>query len=404
MWLFITRSYIRDTIKFVWNFGESLDSENIKKPKGLLFSMIKIEHLVKNYGAHCAVDDISFEVEAGEIVGFLGPNGAGKSTTMNILTGYLSSTSGRASIAGIDILRDPIGAKKLIGYLPEQPPLYLDMTVEEYLNFNYDLKCCKLDRAAHLDEVCETVKIKDVYKKVIRTLSKGYRQRVGIAQALIGKPKVIIFDEPTVGLDPKQIIEIRNLIRSLGKDHTVILSTHILQEVQAVCDRIMIINKGKIVANEKTENISHVVENNRRFNVKIAGPQKEILTMLKNMQGISYAEVLAERDGDAYTYMIESEYGVDIRKKLFYMLAERGWPLIGMEALGMNLEDIFITVVEKSEEIKLGATRNRIKRRMRGQEKSALEREVGANLYEEAQRQRSESALLSNTEDEDDDE
>ena len=365
--------------------------------------MIKIEHLVKNYGSHCAVDDISFEVESGEIVGFLGPNGAGKSTTMNILTGYLSSTAGKASIAGIDLLSNPIGAKKLIGYLPEQPPLYLDMTVEEYLNFNYDLKCCRLNRAEHLEQVCETVKIKDVYHKVIRTLSKGYRQRVGIAQALIGKPKVIIFDEPTVGLDPKQIIEIRNLIRSLGKEHTVILSTHILQEVQAVCDRIVIINKGKIVANEKTENISRMVENNRRFNVKIAGPQKDVLAMLKGMQGISYAEALAERDGDAYTYLIESEYGVDIRKKLFYQLAEHAWPMIGMEALGMSLEDIFITVVDKSEESKLNTgVQGRIKRRSRAQEKSAIEREVGASLYEEAQRQRSAASLDESTDDEDD--
>ncbi len=367
--------------------------------------MIKIEHLVKNYGSHCAVDDISFEVESGEIVGFLGPNGAGKSTTMNILTGYLSSTSGKASIAGIDILRDPIGAKKLIGYLPEQPPLYLDMTVEEYLNFNYDLKCCRLDRAAHLEQVCETVKIKDVYKKVIRTLSKGYRQRVGIAQALIGNPKVIIFDEPTVGLDPKQIIEIRNLIRGLGKEHTVILSTHILQEVQAVCDRIIIINKGKIVANEKTENISSVVENSRRFNIKIAGPQREILALLKGMPGIAFAEALAERDGDAYTYLVESEIGVDIRKKLFFQLAERGWAIIGMEALGMNLEDIFITVVDKSEEFKVTRTnlRTRPARRSRGKEKNALERELGETLYEDAQRQRSESALDSSTDEEDDD-
>ncbi len=367
--------------------------------------MIKIEHLVKNYGAHCAVDDISFEVESGEIVGLLGPNGAGKSTTMNILTGYLSSTSGKASIAGIDILRDPIGAKKLIGYLPEQPPLYLDMTVEEYLNFNYELKACKLDRKEHLDAVCETVKIKDVMKKVIRTLSKGYRQRVGIAQALIGNPKVIIFDEPTVGLDPKQIIEIRNLIRGLGKEHTVILSTHILQEVQAVCDRIMIINKGKIVANEKTENISRMVENNRRFNIKVVGPRREVLTLLKEMQGISYAETLAERDGDAYTYMIESEYGVDIRKKLFFSLAERGWPLIGMEALGMNLEDIFITVVDKAEELKamrINAPMRKA-RRGRGKEKSALEQEVGASLYEEAQKQRL-SANMDSSADEDEDE
>ena len=365
--------------------------------------MIKIEHLVKNYGSNCAVDDISFEVETGEIVGFLGPNGAGKSTTMNILTGYLSSTSGRASIAGIDILSDPIGAKKLIGYLPEQPPLYLDMTVEEYLNFNYELKCCKLNKAEHLAQVCETVKIKDVYHKVIRTLSKGYRQRVGIAQALIGNPKVIIFDEPTVGLDPKQIIEIRNLIRGLGKEHTVILSTHILQEVQAVCDRIIIINKGKIVANEKTENISNVVANNRRFNIKIAGPQREILSFLKGMQGLSYVEVLAERDGDAYTYMIESEMGVDIRKKLFFSLAERGWAIIGMEALGMNLEDIFITVVDKSEEIKLTRSnvKNRITRRQRGKEKSALEQELGETLFEDAQRQRAASAMNQISEDED---
>ena len=365
--------------------------------------MIKIEHLVKNYGSHCAVDDISFQVEAGEIVGFLGPNGAGKSTTMNILTGYLSSTSGRAAVAGIDILTDPIGAKKLIGYLPEQPPLYLDMTVEEYLNFNFDLKGCKLNRAEHLEQVCETVKIKDVYHKVIRTLSKGYRQRVGIAQALIGNPKVIIFDEPTVGLDPKQIIEIRNLIRGLGKEHTVILSTHILQEVQAVCDRIVIINKGKIVANEKTENISNVVANNRRFNVKISGPQKEILSLLKSMQGIAYAEALAERDGDAYTYMIESEMGVDIRKKLFFSLAERGWAIIGMEALGMNLEDIFISVVDRSEEIKLSRSnvKNRITRRQRGKEKSALEQELGASLFEQAQQQRADAAQVEVGDDED---
>ena len=365
--------------------------------------MIKISNLVKRYGPNFAVDDISIEIGKGEIVGFLGPNGAGKSTTMNIVTGYLSATSGSVQIDGIDILEDPIEAKKKIGYLPEQPPLYLDMTVAEYLNFNYDLKGCKLEKAEHINAICETVKIKDVYHKVIRTLSKGYRQRVGIAQALIGKPKVIIFDEPTVGLDPKQIIEIRNLIRSLGKEHTVILSTHILQEVQAVCDRIVIINKGKIVANEKTENIARMVENNRRFNVKISGPQKDILATLRGMSGISYAEALAERDGDAYTYLVESDYGVDIRKKLFYQMAERSWPIIGMEALGMSLEDIFITVVDKSEETKLSAnSQSRIKRRSRLQEKNALEREVGASLYEEAQRQRSESSLDGANDDEDD--
>ena len=310
--------------------------------------MIKIENLVKNYGANCAVDDISFEVKKGEIVGFLGPNGAGKSTTMNILTGYLSSTSGSVSVAGINVLDNPLEAKKHIGYLPEQPPLYLDMTVEEYLIFNYNLKGCKLNRNKHLAEICEVVKIKDVYKRVIRNLSKGYRQRVGIAQALIGSPEVIIFDEPTVGLDPKQIIEVRNLLRNLGKDHTVILSTHILQEVQAVCDRIVIINKGKIVADERTENITRAVENNRRFTAKICGPQKEVLAMLRSRPGILRAEVLSKRDGDAYSYNIESEVGVDIRKNLFYALADRNWPLIGLETLGMNLEDIFIAIVDQT--------------------------------------------------------
>lgn len=316
--------------------------------------MIKIEHLVKRYGNNFAVDDISFSVAEGEVVGFLGPNGAGKSTTMNILTGYLSSTSGSVSINGIDVLENPFEAKKLIGFLPEQPPLYLDMTVNEYLEFVCDLKNCKLNRGKHIAEVCDVIKISDVRKRVIKNLSKGYRQRVGIAQALIGNPKVIIFDEPTVGLDPKQIIEIRNLIRALGKDHTVILSTHILQEVQAVCDRIVIINKGKIVADEKTEDITRAVESTRRFNIKICGPQKEVLAMLKNKQGIIYAEALAEKEGDAYTYTVESEPGVDIRKNLFYTLAERDWPMIGLESVGMSLEDIFLKIVDKP-----GAQKNR---------------------------------------------
>ena len=362
--------------------------------------MIKIEHLTKNYGSNCAVDDISFEVQKGETVGFLGPNGAGKSTTMNILTGYLSASAGKVAIAGIDILSDPISAKKLIGYLPEQPPVYLDMTVDEYLNFNFELKGCTFEREAHLAEICEVVKISDVRKRVIRNLSKGYRQRVGVAQALIGNPPVIIFDEPTVGLDPKQIIEIRSLIRALGKDHTVMLSTHILQEVQAVCDRIIIINKGKIVADEKTENITRVVENNRRFNVKICGPQKEILDVLKSMPGISYAEALAQKDGDAYTYMIESEFGVDIRKKLFFTLSERGWAMIGLEALGMSLEDIFITVVDKTEDNadQSGARYGRasaIKRSRRA--RGSLESDLAETLVKDAEQKREDAATADET-------
>ena len=335
--------------------------------------MVKVEHLVKRYGQNYALNDISFEIGEGEIVGLLGPNGAGKSTTMNILTGYLSSTSGTATIDGINMLEHPIEAKSMIGFLPEQPPLYQDMTVEEYLNFVYDLRNCKLNRYKHLREICEVVKITDVYKRVIRHLSKGYRQRVGIAQALVGNPKIIIFDEPTVGLDPKQIIEIRNLIRTLGRDHTVILSTHILPEVQAVCDRIIVINNGKIIADEKTEDISRALQNNRRFNVKICGPKKEVLSMLKSKTGITYAEELAEKDGDANTYMIESEPGVDIRKNLFYTLAEKGWPLIGLEGVGMNLEDIFISLIDN------GGDDNRRKKQRQQKQKAAAVEEGGEN-------------------------
>ena len=301
--------------------------------------MIEINNLVKNYG---------FKVAKGEIVGFLGPNGAGKSTTMNILTGYLSSTSGEAKVGGIDILENPNEAKKLIGFLPEQPPLYIDMTVEEYLNFVYDIKACKLKRDAHIEEVMKVTKIDDVRHRLIKNLSKGYRQRVGIAQALIGNPPVIIFDEPTVGLDPKQIIEIRNLIRNLGKTHTVILSTHILSEVQSVCDRIIIINEGKIIADEKTESITQAVEDNRRYSVKICGPVREVQNVLSHLPGVISAEQTGERELDSYTYVIESEKGVDIRKPLFYAMSEHNWPVIGLEAIGMNLEEVFIKIMEKN--------------------------------------------------------
>ncbi|MCL2518335.1 MAG: ABC transporter ATP-binding protein [Oscillospiraceae bacterium] len=314
--------------------------------------MIKVENLVKRFGDKMAVNDISFTVEDGEIVGFLGPNGAGKSTTLNIMTGYLSSTSGSASIDGFDILESPTEAKTRIGFLPEQPPLYLDMTVEEYLNFIYDLKKCTLNRKKHIMEICDVVKISDVYKRIIRNLSKGYRQRVGIAQTLVGNPKVIIFDEPTIGLDPKQIIEIRNLIRMLGRDHTVILSTHILSEVQSVCDRIIIINKGKIVADQPTEDISKVLEGKRRYMMKICGPQKNVMDLLKSRQGVTYVETMNEHELDSTAYLIESEPGVDIRKTLFYALAENNYPIIGIEAMGVSLEDIFISLVDQTPQAK----------------------------------------------------
>lgn len=310
--------------------------------------MIEINNLVKNYGTKFAVDDISFKIGKGEIVGFLGPNGAGKSTTMNILTGYLSSTSGEAKVGGIDILENPNEAKKLIGFLPEQPPLYIDMTVDEYLNFVYEIKNCRLNRKKHLEEIRQVTKIDDVHGRLIKNLSKGYRQRVGIAQALVGNPPVIIFDEPTVGLDPKQIIEIRNLIRNLGQTHTVILSTHILSEVQSVCDRIIIINEGKIIADEKTENITRVVEENRRYSLKICGPQLEIQNMLKNLPGVISVELTGERELDSYTYVVEAERGTDIRKPAFYAMSEKNYPIIGMEPLGMNLEEVFIKIMDKN--------------------------------------------------------
>ncbi|MBE6686830.1 MAG: ATP-binding cassette domain-containing protein [Ruminococcaceae bacterium] len=306
--------------------------------------MIKVENLVKKYGNKYAVNDVSFTVGDREIVGFLGPNGAGKSTTMNILTGYLSSTSGTCEIDGHDILEDSNKAKSSVGYLPEIPPLYMDMTVKEYLNFVYDLKGCKLNRVKHIQEILNVVKIEDVYNRLIRNLSRGYRQRVGIAQALIGNPKVIILDEPTIGLDPKQIVEVRNLIRTLGRDHSVILSTHILSEVQAVCDRIVIINKGRVVADKPTDEIGEIYTGTRRLEAKICGNSKEVLNALRSLQGITRADALAEHDLDATTFVIESAPGVDIRKPLFNMLASKNMPLVGLTSLGMNLEDIFISL------------------------------------------------------------
>lgn len=309
--------------------------------------MVEIKNLVKRYGTKYALDDISFTINDGEIVGFLGPNGAGKSTTMNIVTGYLASTSGTVVIDGKDILEKPIEAKKMIGYLPEQPPLYMDMTVQEYLDFVFDLKSCTLNKKKHIDEICIITKIDSVRKRLIRNLSKGYRQRVGIAQALIGNPKIIIFDEPTVGLDPKQIIEVRNLIRNLGKTHTVILSTHILSEVQTVCNRIVVINNGKIVADEKTENLTKTISENSRYRVKISGPSKEVVNAIRSIPGVMAVDPLNERDADAFAYIIESASNVDIRKRLFRVLAEKGWPMLGLEPVGADLEEIFIKLTDK---------------------------------------------------------
>ena len=306
--------------------------------------MIEVRNLTKQYGAKKAVDDLSFTVNDGEILGFLGPNGAGKSTTMNMLTGYISSTSGNALINGIDILDDPIAAKKNIGYLPEIPPLYLDMTVKDYLNFIYDLKKCRLPRKAHLEDVCSLVMIKDVYDRIIRNLSKGYKQRVGLAQALIGNPPILILDEPTVGLDPKQIIEIRTLIKRLGKKHTVILSSHILSEIQAVCDRVIIINGGKIAADDTTENLTKNISVDHRLIARIDGSREEIIKTIRNIPGVLTVVADMEREPGIYDYEIETKEDADIRRELFKRIVSRNWVMLGLKSTEMTLEDIFLKI------------------------------------------------------------
>ena len=308
--------------------------------------MIRIENLVKRYGSKYALDGISLNIDKGEVVGFLGPNGAGKSTTMNIITGYLSASSGNVYINGVDLLSDPIGVKTMIGYLPEQPPLYVDMTVREYLNFVFDLKRCEYSRKKHIDEICSVVKIADVQNRVIRNLSKGYKQRVGIAQAFIGNPPIIIFDEPTVGLDPKEIIEIRSLIRKLGEKHTVILSSHILSEVQVICDRIVIIDSGRIIADKPTEELARVAGRNKRFNAKIAGPSREIIAAVKEIAGVKSIEATGENDNGAYSFIIEADANTDIRRALFDTLASLSFPMLGLEEINASLEDIFISIVD----------------------------------------------------------
>lgn len=304
--------------------------------------MIEVQNLSKHFGDKKAVDNISFKAENGEILGFLGPNGAGKSTTMNILTGYISCTEGKALIDGIDILENPIKAKSKIGYLPEQPPLYLDMTVKEYLNFVYDLKKCKLPKNSHLKDVCNLVKIDHVYNRIIKNLSKGYKQRVGLAQALVGNPNVLILDEPTVGLDPNQIIEIRSLIKKLGKNHTVILSSHILSEVQAVCDKIVVINDGKIVADDTEDNLSKALDNEHRILARIDGDKSKVLACIKAIHDVESCSADIMREENVWEYRIEAKQGADVRRKLFTAMAENGFYILELKSSELSLEDIFL--------------------------------------------------------------
>lgn len=308
--------------------------------------MIEIENLVKCYGKNTAVNGISFTVNDGEVLGFLGPNGAGKSTTMNIITGYLSSTSGSVKVNGHDILEEPDEAKKNIGYLPELPPLFLDMTVLEYLNFMSDLKQVpKKDRKEQLAKILSMVKLVDVADRLIGNLSKGYKQRVGIAQALIGDPNIIILDEPTVGLDPQQVIEIRKLIKFLAKKHTVILSSHILSEIQAVCDRVVIINKGKVAAVDTITDLAAKLSGNSKLLVSFKGADKPAINALKAVPGVLDARTRIVSDGiTELEVIVSNKEGGDVRSSIFYAFARNNWPILEFRSLDPTLEEVFLNI------------------------------------------------------------
>ena len=305
--------------------------------------MIEVNNLVKRYGDHTAVDHLSFTIEKGKIYGFLGPNGAGKSTTMNMITGYIASTEGTVKIDGHDILEEPEAAKKCIGYLPEQPPLYFDMTVLEYMKFVADLKKIpKNKKASMIQEVMDMVKISDMKNRLIKNLSKGYRQRVGLAEAIMGYPEVIILDEPTVGLDPKQIIEIRTLIKNLKQKHTVILSSHILSEVSAVCDYVLIISHGKLVASDTPENLGKLAEGSNTLEMLIKGNKSEIEQGLKSIEGIHEVQLELDHEEELWSAKITTEERTDVREKVFYKMAEINCPIYEMKSKKVSLEEIFL--------------------------------------------------------------
>lgn len=309
--------------------------------------MIEVRNLTKKYGDHFAVQDISFSLEKGKIYGLLGPNGAGKSTTMNIMTGYIAATSGEVIIEGHDIFKEAEEAKKHIGYLPEIPPLYMDMTVWEYLFTVADLKGVpKSERKSMIGDVMEKVMITNMKDRLIKNLSKGYKQRVGIAQTLIGNPDIIILDEPTVGLDPKQIIEIRTLIKQLGEDHTVLISSHILSEIGAVCDHVVIINKGHLVVSDSTENLEKLFKGQDILCLSAQGELEKIQNILREFPALSIADMKEAEEAETYRFQLKVQDQADYRKQLFFRFAEVGIPLLEISRAGMSLEDIFLEITE----------------------------------------------------------
>ena len=316
--------------------------------------MIEVNNLVKRYGDHTAVDHLSFKIEKGKIYGFLGPNGAGKSTTMNMITGYIASTEGTVTIDGHDILDEPEQAKKCIGYLPEMPPLYFDMTVGEYMSFVADLKKIPKDqKKSMVEEVMEMVKITDMKNRLIKNLSKGYRQRVGLAQAILGYPEVIILDEPTVGLDPKQIIEIRDLIKSLKKKHTVILSSHILSEVSAVCDYVLIISHGKLVASDTPENLGKLAEGSNTLNLLVKGDKDHIRIALGQISDIKDIKIEDAKEEHAWNVTLSTKEDMDIREEVFFRMADAHCPILEMQSKKVSLEEIFLELTEDDKKSKI---------------------------------------------------
>lgn len=310
--------------------------------------MIEINHLVKKYGSHVAVDDLSLTVEPGKIYGFLGPNGAGKSTTMNIITGYLAATSGEVKINGFDVLKQPEEAKKCVGYLPELPPLYMDMTVKEYLDFVAELK--KLEkslRAGYVKEAMKITKTEEVSGRLIRNLSKGYRQRVGFAQAVLGYPEILILDEPTVGLDPKQIIEIRDLIKELGKKHTIILSSHILSEISAVCDHVFIISHGKLVASDSTENLLERMTGAQEIESLVKAEEDTAETAIREVAQVERCEKTESKEDGAVQLLVTAKKDADVREAIYHTCVEHHMPILEMKAASKSLEDVFLELTSQ---------------------------------------------------------
>ncbi len=314
--------------------------------------MIQVENVTKKYGQRLAVDRLNFTVNRGEVLGFLGPNGAGKSTTMNIITGYLSATEGSVKLDGHDILEEPKAVKKQIGYMPELPPLYLDMTVRDYLSFVSDIKGVpRSRRRENIERSMEMLKIADVRGRLIKNLSKGYKQRVGIAQALIGTPPVLILDEPTIGLDPQQIIETRGLIRELGKEHTIILSSHILPEVQAVCSRVLIINRGRIVASDTPENLARGLSGDNRLSLRVAGAERDALAVARAVPQVVKAESVGSREPGTVDVVVEARKDQDVRREVFLAFARASLPLLMMKSMDLTLEEIFLNLITEEKEV-----------------------------------------------------